>query len=38
MKVIDALFRLSKFFWVPLTWAAVISVFLFCAGRQRLIF
>ena len=36
MKVIDALFRLSKFFWVPLTWAAVISVF--CAGRQRLIF
>ena len=38
MKVIDALFRLSKFFWVPLTWAAVISVFLFCVGRQRLIF
>ena len=33
MKVIGALFRLSKFFWAP-----VISVFLFCAGRQRLIF
>ena len=38
MKVIGALFRLSKFFWAPLLWAAVISVFLFCAGRQRLIF
>ena len=36
MKVIGALFRLSKFFWAPLLWAAVISVFLFCAGRQRL--
>ncbi len=27
MKVIGALFRLSKFFWAPLLWAAVISVF-----------
>lgn len=38
MKVIDVLFRISKFFWVPFVWAAVISVFLFCVGRQRLIF
>ena len=37
MKVIGALFRLSKFFWAPLLWAVVISVVLFCAGRQRLI-
>lgn len=38
MKVIDVLFRISKFFWVPFVWVAVISVFLFCVGRQRLIF
>ena len=35
MKVIDVLFRISKFFWVPFVWVAVISVFLFCVGRPK---